>query len=134
MPPYMVFAATIWLPDVAIFNIVYVMAAAPDATQRADFPFSRADMRFSNTSCVGLDRRPYMFPSSFSSNLAEALAQSLNTYDVVWYIGTALASVAGSGDSCPTCSCIVSNRYLFFAIYIFDVWRLCLISLAKLVV
>lgn len=35
--------------------------------------------------------------------------ESWKTYDVVAYIGTALASVTGSGCSCPICNCFVSK-------------------------
>jgi len=40
-----------------------------------------------------------MLPASANPNLAAACAEFLNTYEVVWYIGTALASVAESGFS-----------------------------------
>ena len=45
-----------------------------------------------------------MFPGSVSAKRPAAVAESLNTYDVVAYMGTALASVAESGDSCPACN------------------------------
>ena len=45
-------------PALVMFRIVYVIAAAPDATARAAVPPSRAAMRLSKTSWVVLVRRP----------------------------------------------------------------------------
>ena len=102
-----------WSPAFVIFNIEYVTAAAPDATARPATPPSSAATLFSNTSWVEFVNLPYIFPESSNPNLAAACALFLNTYDVVWYIGTALESVAGSGFSCPTCNCKVSNLTLW---------------------
>lgn len=52
-PPYTFLAETILSLFWAKFNIVYVTAAAPDATANAATPPSRAAIRFSNTSSVG---------------------------------------------------------------------------------
>ena len=54
----MFFAATIWSPFCARFSIVYVIAAAPEATARAATPPSRAAILFSNTSSVGFVSLP----------------------------------------------------------------------------
>ena len=40
-----------------------------------------------------------MLPGSVSANLPAAVAESLKTYEVVAYMGTALESVAESGAS-----------------------------------
>ena len=50
-----------------------------------------------------------MFPVSFRANRFAACSVFLKTYDVVWYMGTARAPVAGSGVSCPACSAMVSS-------------------------
>ena len=53
-----------------------------------------------------------MFPSSFRANRLAACSVLLKTYDEVWYIGTALEPVVGSGFSCPTWMAKVSS-FLF---------------------
>ena len=53
-----------------------------------------------------------MFPNSFSAKRFAACSVFLKTNDVVWYIGTALDPVAGSGTSCPACSANVLNLFL----------------------
>jgi hypothetical protein len=45
------------------------------------------------------------------ANKFAAWSELLNTYDVVWYIGTARAPVAESGLSCPACKAMVSILY-----------------------
>ena len=98
------------------------MAAAPDAhTEGSDFPF-QADMRFPATSCVGLDRRLCSL-HSFQFTSCRGTSAILKPYDVDWYYKLGLASPAGSGDSCPTCGCIVSKSVLVLChIHVFDVW------------
>jgi hypothetical protein len=74
------------------------IALVPDATASAPTPDSSAAILFSRTSVVGFISRVYMFPGSFNEKRADACSTSLNTYDEVLYIGTALASVTGSGS------------------------------------
>src|ERR1035441_11124178 len=47
-----------------------------------------------------------MFPNSLRANRFAAWSESLKTNEVVWYIGTALAPVVGSG-TWPACSASV---------------------------
>lgn len=50
-----------------------------------------------------------MFPNSRSAKRFAACSVLLKTYEVVWYMGTALAPVVGSDVSCPACSASVFN-------------------------
>ena len=78
-PPYMVFCATICPPFAARASMVYVMAAAPDASARAALPPSRAAIRFSSTSWVELVSLPYILPGSASPNRSAACLLLWNT-------------------------------------------------------
>src|SRR3990170_4204263 len=58
-----------------------------------------------------------MFPNSLRAKRFAACSVLLKTYDVVLYIGTALAPVAGSEVSCPACRAKVSN-FLFVILFV----------------
>src|SRR5208283_939995 len=58
-----------------------------------------------------------MFPSSFRANRLAACSVLLNMYEAVWYMGTALAFVAGSAVSCPAWIARVSS---FFGVVYFS--------------
>ena len=50
-----------------------------------------------------------MFPNSFRAKRLAACSVLLKTYEEVWYIGTALEPVVGSGTSWPTWMAKVSS-------------------------
>ena len=53
-----------------------------------------------------------MFPGLLRAKRVAAWSVLWKTYDAVWYMGTALAPVAGSGFSCPAWTAIVSSFLL----------------------
>ena len=79
----MVIDETMWSPEKARLLIVYVIAAAPEATARAAVPPSRAATLLSRASVVVLVSLLYMLPSFLRANLSAASSQFLKTYDVV---------------------------------------------------
>src|SRR5688572_26452697 len=87
-------------------------AAWPDAVAMAPTPASSAAILSSSTATVGLEMREYTCPARSMLKSDAACSLSRNTYEVVWYTGTARLPVAGSGD-CPACRAKVSKPGYF---------------------
>ena len=72
-------------------------AAWPLAVHTAPTPPSSEAMRSSRTATVGLEIREYRCPLTSRLNRPAAWSTESNTYDVVWWMGTAREPVVGSG-------------------------------------
>ena len=83
-------------------------AAWPLAVAIAPMPPSNAAMRSSSTALVGLLMRLYTWPARSMLNSEAACSLLSNTNEVLRWMGTARAPVAGSGAA-PACRARVSN-------------------------
>src|SRR5205085_3464550 len=108
-PPYSAELATRCEPALARVQIARCSAAWPLAVAMAPAAPSSAATRSSSTALVGFEIRLYTWPERSMLNSDAAWSLLSKTNEVVRWMGTARAPVAGSGAA-PACSARVSNE------------------------